>query len=112
MWSDRGNIGTVPVYAPGFAAGDDSIQMLKWSGVHKVEFQSHGVKSHARKFTILRAHSEGEFIMMADFHNGAGPQRFSGSFTLQPGAKVTLSSQDGEEFDLRSFYEDKFEFVA
>lgn len=163
LWltSDRGHVNTVPLpvrrichkkfgvrichyvkagIAPGFAAGEGSIQMLKWKGVREVVFESRGVKSHTRQYTI-RTKSAGYFTVLTNFEDDAAPRGsglqsnyhyknteyaleqpakftagdpgyvFSGSFELQPGAKVKLTMQDGGKFDFRSFYVDEFEIA-
>merc|ERR1719382_1311847 len=94
MTSDRGHIGTVPLpvrrkchrkfgaricytvkvgMAPGFAAGEGSIQMLHWKRVHKVVFESRGVKSHTRQYTI-RTRGTGYFTVLAKFDDNSAPR--------------------------------------
>jgi len=121
-----------------FAQGPEGRQMLKWTGVRTVVFESHGVKAYTRSF-VIRTQSAGSVIVLAEFGDDSVPTGsgllsnhayantaysseppavftagdpgyvFRGSFEIQPGATITLTMKDDETFDLVSFYVDKFE---
>merc|ERR1712083_252732 len=93
---------------------ESGTESLNFNGVKRVVFESHGVKAKTKNYKIVTK-SAGNVTVLKDWSHPASAPTGSGlrtnheykntqyDFELQPGAKVTLSMEDNEVFDLVSF---------